>query len=70
LDDDQEVARNRLFHRWYLKAGINRFVKLDHTDHDSRIYTSVISKATTPPKKKYEAYSTEPLTNKNCKVNP
>lgn len=41
LDNDQEVARSRLFHRWYLKAG-SRFIKIDHTDEESRIYTSVI----------------------------
>ncbi|GAB4010816.1 hypothetical protein GCM10028808_22750 [Spirosoma migulaei] len=42
LDDDQEVARSRLFHRWYLKAGTNSFIKLDRTDPESRIFTSVV----------------------------
>ncbi|WP_227686997.1 DUF6169 family protein [Spirosoma arboris] len=42
LDDDQEVVRSRLFHRWYLKAGTNHFVKFDQTDTESRIFTSVI----------------------------
>lgn len=41
LDDNQEIARSRLFHRWYLKAG-SRFVKIDYTDQEDRIYTSVI----------------------------
>lgn len=48
LDNDQEVVRNRLFHQWYLKAGRHRFVKLDHTDHENRIYTSVIFQSNHP----------------------
>lgn len=47
LDDDQEIARSRLFHRWYLKAG-SRFIKIDHTDKESRIHTSVIFRRNHP----------------------
>ena len=42
LEANQEIARSRLFHSWYLKVGSDRFVKLDRTDYENRIYTSVI----------------------------
>lgn len=48
LDDNQEKARNRLFHNWYLRTGKNYFVKLDHTSADERIYSSVIFRSDNP----------------------
>ena len=42
LDDDREIARNRLFHGWYLKIGKESFEKLDHTNPENRVYSSVI----------------------------
>ncbi|WP_020596930.1 DUF6169 family protein [Spirosoma panaciterrae] len=48
LDNDQQIARSRLFHRWYLKAGTTHFIKLDFTDHENRIYTSVLFRSNHP----------------------
>lgn len=48
LDNNQEIARNRLFHSWYLKTGKDYFVKLDHTIIDDRIYSSVIFRSDHP----------------------
>jgi len=48
LDDSKEVARNKLFHGWYLKLGKEIFVKLDHTSLESRIYSSIIFRRNHP----------------------
>lgn len=42
LDDSQELARNRLFHWWYIKTGQERFIKLDFDDHHNRIHASAL----------------------------
>lgn len=48
LDNDQEVARSRLFHSWYSKTAMERFVKLDYINREERIHTSVIFQRTHP----------------------
>lgn len=48
LDNHQEIARSRLFHSWYSKTAMNRFVKLDYTSVEDRIHTFVIFQRTHP----------------------
>ena len=50
LDDDKEVARNRLFQNWYLKIGKESFEKLDHSNPENRVYSSVIFRRNHPAK--------------------
>ena len=54
LDDDKEVTRNRLFHGWYLKIGKESFEKLDHINHENRVYSSVIFLRNHPAKDEIE----------------
>lgn len=42
LDDSQELARNRLFHWWYLNTGQERFIKLDFDDQQNRVHASAL----------------------------
>jgi hypothetical protein len=48
LDNDQEVARSRLFQHWYRKVAMDRFIKLDYINQEHRIHTSVIFQHTHP----------------------
>lgn len=48
LDNSQELARNRLFHWWYLKTGQERFIKLDFDDRENRIHVSVLFRRNHP----------------------
>ncbi|WP_298607143.1 DUF6169 family protein [uncultured Spirosoma sp.] len=59
LDNDQQIARSRLFHRWYHKAGATQFVKLDFTDHENRIYTSVLFRNNHPAEEEIRNRFTE-----------
>lgn len=54
LDDNQEKARSRLFHAWYLRKGRERFVKLNYEDQDNKIYTSAIFRRNHPAEKEIE----------------
>ena len=59
LDNDQEVARNRLFQHWYRKIGIDHFIKIDRTDFENRIYTSVIFRRDHPAEREIRSRLTD-----------
>ncbi len=54
--DNQEAARSRLFHGWYLKIGKDDFVKLDHIDQVNRIHTPIVFRRNHPKENQLRSF--------------